>query len=277
MLVFSNCKINIGLHVTEKRADGYHNIETIFYPVNWCDILEIVPSTSITGKGIYFESSGNIIPGNPSENLCLKAIELLRKDFDIPGLEIYLHKLLPMGAGLGGGSSNGAFTIRLLNKLFNLNLDKTAEKHYASQLGSDCSFFIENTPCFAQGKGEILAPISLNLNQYYILLVKPNIHVSTAEAYAAIKPKKADYSLKELSITTINEWKQFVVNDFEPVVLEKYPLIEALKSTMYQNGAVYASMSGSGASVYGIFNTQPSLHLFANKGTVWAGKLSLSQ
>src|ERR1700741_4431715 len=152
MLVFPNCKINIGLHVTEKRADGYHNIETVFYPVNWSDVLEIVAYKGVEplNKGITFEMTGNIVPGNPADNLCLKAIELLRKDYHIPGLEIHLHKLLPMGAGLGGGSSNGAFTIKILNKILGLNLDKTAEKNYASQLGSDCSFFIENKPCFAE-------------------------------------------------------------------------------------------------------------------------------
>lgn len=269
MVSFPPCKINLGLTVAAKRSDGYHNIETCFYPVPWTDALEVLPS-----KTISFEISGNVVPGNASDNLCVKAYQLLQNDFNLPPVSIHLHKIIPTGAGLGGGSSDGAHTLRLLNQVFDLALSAEKLKTYALQLGSDCPFFIEDKPQVGLGRGEVLTDISINLSGKFVVLVKPAIHVATAEAYAGVKPTKHLVSTKEiLERKPIGQWKDHLKNDFEQSVFSKYPVIGSVKQKLYQQGAVYASMSGSGSAVYGIFEKPVVLKNEFPEMLYWSGKL----
>lgn len=269
MISFPPCKINIGLNVLSKRPDGYHDIETCFYPVPWTDILEIIPSETLA-----FTASGLSIPGNSSDNLCLKAYESLKADFDLAPVKIHLHKVIPTGAGLGGGSSNAAHTLRLLNSIFNLTLKDDQLKKYASQLGSDCAFFIEDRPMIGTSRGEILNAIQLKLNEKFIVLIKPDVHVSTTEAYAGVKTQLKAQSLQDVLIKTkLSMWKDSVKNDFEESVFKKHSLINEIKSKLYQQGASYASMSGSGSAVYGIFEKSVDLKDQFQKSTYWSGKL----
>ncbi len=250
MISFPPCKINIGLNVISKRADGFHEIETCFYPIPWTDILEIIPSGSLE-----FFHSGSVIPGKAEENLCLKAYQLLKSDFDLSPVKIHLHKIIPTGAGLGGGSSNAASTLLILNSVFNLRLSIDQLKHYASQLGSDCAFFVGDKPMIGTGRGEVLEEVKVNLKGKFIILVKPDLHISTAEAYAGVKPTPNSKRVKDIvENLDLTKWKEFLKNDFEYSFFEKYPLILEIKSTLYQQGAVYAGMSGSGSAVYGIFD-----------------------
>lgn len=264
MIVFPNCKINLGLHILNKREDGYHNIETIFYPVPLKDALEIIPSNNT--DAISFSSSGLGISGDVADNLCIKAYQLLKKDFPkLSSVKIHLHKSIPMGAGLGGGSANAAFTLQLLNDQLKLNLSTSQLIDYALQLGSDCPFFILNKPCIAAGRGEILEKIAVDLSAYQLLLVNPDIHVNTGEAFAALNLQQVNThhtSLKELIDHPINTWQQSLKNDFEKPVFEKYPVIKEIKETLYQMGASYASMSGSGSTMYGLFekHLQPKMN-----------------
>lgn len=259
MIVYPNAKVNIGLFVTEKRADGFHNLESVFIPIPWCDILEINIS-----ENLEFKSSGINIPGDSSTNLCLKAFELLQRDFNISNVAIHLHKQIPIGAGLGGGSADAAFTLSALNELFKLNLSKSQLAGYAAQLGSDCAFFIYNEPQFATSRGEILEPISVDLKGHYIGLVNPSIHVSTKVAYGGVHPKKSPYNLKELPHLPLNEWQQKATNQFEDHILKMYPEIETIKNKMLQNGALYAAMSGSGSTVFGVFREDPKAYIQTN-------------
>jgi 4-diphosphocytidyl-2-C-methyl-D-erythritol kinase len=269
MIVFPNAKINIGLSITHKRPDGFHNIETIFYPVPLTDALEIIPGS----KKTEFKSYGIEIPGNPDNNLCLKAYQTLNKAFNLPPVKIILQKNIPMGAGLGGGSSDGAFMLILLNKLFNLGLDSQTLEQYAETLGSDCAFFIRNTPCIGLEKGNVLENIPLNLEGYYIVLVKPSVHIGTAEAYAGVTPKKPKISLKKITEFPINEWKGLVKNDFEESIFSRHPEIKEIKDKLYKNGALYASMTGSGAAVFGLFEEEiPVQSLFKGNFT-WGNRL----
>lgn len=257
MLTFPNAKINIGLNIVEKRPDGFHNIESVFYPVNWCDALEIVPV-----QQFHFQSSGLPIPGDESNNLCIKAYHLLRKSQPKMANEaahFHLHKVIPMGAGLGGGSADGAFALKTLNETFELGLSTPDLQNYARQLGSDCAFFIENRPVFCFNKGDEFEEFSLNLKSKFIVLINPAIHISTAEAYGGVKPQKAEVSLKEALMLPLNKWEGLVKNDFEENLLWKYPTIAAIKKTLYNQGALYASMTGSGSTVYGIFETEKDL------------------
>lgn len=251
MVVFPHCKINLGLHVISKREDGYHNIETCFYPVPWTDILEIIPA-----KEFSFTSSGLMIPGKDQDNLCIKAYHHLQTHFDLAPVKIHLHKVLPTGAGLGGGSSDAAFTLRLLNSVFDLKLNPIQLRKFAAQLGSDCSFFVEDKPMLGSGRGEQLVDLPLSLKGLYMVLVKPDIHVSTADAYAGVKPHTPHQTLTDILTLPVAEWKDHLVNDFERSVFAKYPAIEAIKKEFYDHGALYASMSGSGSSVFGIFLSQ---------------------
>ena len=242
----------MGLHIKSKRADGYHELETIFYPVSYCDVLEILPSNELT-----FTSSGIDMPGDC--NSCLNAYHLLKQDFNIPAVNIHLHKIIPIGAGLGGGSSDAAFTLKALNELFNLQLSNEQLRIYAVQIGADCPFFIENKPMLATGIGEVMESIDLDLSAYYIAIVKPNIHVSTSEAYSGVTPKESLYSLRDLIKSNIKEWQ--LQNDFEQSIFSKYPAIKDLKKLLYKQGALYVSMSGSGSSVFALFENKPSLNL----------------
>ena len=254
MIIFPNAKINIGLNVINRRYDGYHNLETIFYPLKINDALEIISSDQLS-----FESSGLEIPGRVEDNLCIKGYHLLKKDFDIPPVKIHLHKHIPIGAGLGGGSADAAFFIRLLNQHFNLGLADDRMMDYARQLGADCAFFIQNKPVFAFDRGDEFEPIKLDLSNYKIVLVMPPVHVSTGEAYAGVKPAPVNQSLMELIYKPINQWKNYIKNDFEASVFKNHPEIRGVKSALYEAGAIYASMSGSGACVFGIFNNTPNL------------------
>ncbi len=260
MLSFPNCKINIGLNIVDKRADGYHNLETIFYPIGIKDALEMVEDK--TANEISFTLSGEKILGNAEENICVKAYHLLKKDFpQLPNTKIHLHKAIPMGAGLGGGSADAATTLLLLNKKFNLNISTTQLLHYALALGSDCPFFIINKPCYATSRGEILEPISLDLSTYKILIVNPNIHVNTKEAFVQLNPENFSPvgQLKDAIASDITTWKHNIKNDFEIPVFAKHPSIKKIKETMYDNGAIFSSMTGSGSTVFGIFEKENEL------------------
>jgi 4-diphosphocytidyl-2-C-methyl-D-erythritol kinase len=249
MVTFPPCKINLGLGVIRKREDRYHDIETCFYPIPWTDALEIVKADVFS-----FTSSGNLIPGDPANNLCIKAYELLRRDLNLSPVAIHLHKIIPTGAGLGGGSSDGAHALRLLNVIFDLKLSIEKLNDYALQLGSDCPFFIEDKPMFGSGRGEVLHDVALDLSGRFIALVKPNEHVSTAEAYAGVIPASPLISIKEiLEKTPFTQWRDHLKNDFEESVFKQHPVIGEIKQKLYQHGAVYASMSGSGSAVFGIF------------------------
>jgi 4-diphosphocytidyl-2-C-methyl-D-erythritol kinase len=253
-----------------QRPDGYHNLVTCFYPVPWTDIIEIIPS-----KEFSFSSSGKNIPGDQSDNLCVKAYQILTRDFKIPSVKIHLHKQIPMGAGLGGGSSDGAHTLKVLNEIFSLGLKEEDLKSYASLLGSDCSFFISNKPQLGTGRGEILTDISLNLSGKYLVLVKPEVNVSTKEAYAGVVPAAPAYSLEKVLVDTpISEWRNVLTNDFEVSVFKRYPQLTDIKTQLYQCGALYASMSGSGSTIFGIFDgISPSIKSYFNDAEVWMGKV----
>jgi 4-diphosphocytidyl-2-C-methyl-D-erythritol kinase len=253
MLLFPNCKINLGLNILSKREDGFHDIATVFYPVPVTDAIEII-STSANSPSINFTSSGIAIDGKAEDNICIKAYHLLQKDFpDLPAITMHLHKSIPLGAGLGGGSADGAVTLQLLNKKFNLHISNESLIKYALQLGSDCPFFIINKPCFATGRGEILKDILLDLSAYQIMVINPGIHINTGWAFSQIKPAFPTRSIESIIREPITNWRSDLVNDFENPVFEKYPAVKVIKEILYQNGAVYAAMSGSGSSVFGIF------------------------
>ncbi len=250
MITFPPAKINIGLNITERRPDGYHNLETVFYPTGYCDVLEIIPSVD-PSPSLSF--SGISLPGTDKDNLCVKAIELLSRDFRFPVVRIHLHKNIPPGAGLGGGSADAAYTLKCLSELFNLNLSSETLEEYARQLGSDCAFFIRNTPVFAFEKGDCFETLPIRLENYLICISIPPLHIGTAEAYAGVTPSPPRHPLKKLIALPPEEWKSLIVNDFEQSVFLKYPELKNLKEKHYASGAVYASMSGSGSSVYGIY------------------------
>ena len=250
MIVFPNSKINLGLHITRKRGDGFHELETLFYPLALKDALEIIPAAD--GQ-TTFTTSGIAIPSNGTPNLCEKAWKLLEQHHGIPPVKIHLHKYIPIGAGLGGGSADAAYTLVLLNDLLSLNLTSEQLMYYAAQLGSDCAFFIQNTPCMAKGRGEILTPFPVNLKGYELLLVKPPVHVSTARAYAGVKPRQPRYNLADVLTLSPEHWKDKLINDFEESIFPDFPQIAHIKSQLYDAGALYACMSGSGSSVFGIF------------------------
>lgn len=252
MIVFPNCKINLGLNIVGKRTDDYHNLETVFYPLPFYDVLEIIQSSNSNSPYELF-LSGITIEGNAENNLCVKAYQLLKKDFPkLPAIKIYLHKTIPAGAGLGGGSADGAITLRLINDKFNLNLSQQKLIDYALTLGSDCPFFIINKPCFAQNRGELLQPVDLNLSGYKLILINPGIHINTGWAFTQVKFSN-NKNIKTIIQQSVETWKELLTNDFELPVFQKYPEIKTIKNYLYAEGALYASMSGSGSSVYGIF------------------------
>lgn len=264
MILFPNAKINIGLNITERRPDGYHNLETIFYPINLKDALEVV-----AGDKLNFTSSGLGIPGRVEDNLCIKGYHMLKKDFDLPPVNIHLHKNIPIGAGLGGGSANAAFFIRLMNEEFKLDLSIDEMTGYARRLGADCAFFIENKPVYAFEKGDEFEPVKLDLSAYKIVLVMPDIHISTSEAFGGIKPAPVKDSLLELISEPITEWKKHIKNDFEISIFKNHAEIRGVKAALYQAGAIYASMSGSGASVFGIFSETPDVKYLESSNQVF--------
>ena len=255
MIDFPNCKINLGLNIVSKRDDGYHNIETEFYPLPLRDALEIIPSSD----GLFeFSSSGLPIPGTPESNLCVKAWNLLQEEFGLPAVKMHLHKLIPMGAGLGGGSSDGAFSLKMLNNLFDLGLENGQLMDFARKLGSDCAFFIDNQPCHAFEKGDRFEPIQVDLAGFAVVIAVPGVHVNTALAYSMVTPKFPAREVNELARLPVGNWKDWLVNDFEKPVFEQFPVIGEIKTSMYELGALYAAMSGSGSAVYGIFDVLPA-------------------
>lgn len=254
MILFPNAKINIGLNILSRRTDGYHNLETIFYPLAIMDALEVVEA-----EQLEFTSSGLAIPGNAMDNLCIKAYNLLALDHKLPPVHIHLHKHIPIGAGLGGGSADASFFIRLMNEKFELRLDVIQMEVYASQLGSDCAFFIQNKPASAVGKGDQLQTIDLDLGQYFMVLVMPTVQVSTSDAYRGVSTAAVSIPLSELIRLPVEEWRSVIKNDFEPSVFSQYPIIGEIKSRLYAAGALFASMSGSGSSVFGIFKEELKL------------------
>lgn len=258
MLVFPNAKINLGLNITEKRPDGYHNLETIFYPIPVEDALEV---NVLNGGDEKFRlhQAGLQIEGAAENNLVVKAYKLLDERFGLPAVDIHLYKHIPSGAGLGGGSADAAFMLKLLNERFGLQLSDGELEEYAARLGADCAFFINNRPTYAEGIGNIFSPVSLSLKGYQIWLVKPDLFVSTRDAFSQIKPHRPAMSLKEIVKLPVEEWKGCMVNDFEESVFPQFPAIAEIKEEMYRQGAVYASMSGSGSSVYGLFRADAAL------------------
>ena len=251
MISFPNAKINLGLHVTRKRDDGFHDIETVFYPVGLHDSLETI---AMDAGGGSLRQYGIKIP--EGENLCLKAYRLLQDHYDLPGIEMHLLKHIPTGAGLGGGSSDAANTLLMLTALFNLDISSAELEKLAAELGSDCAFFIRNKPVFACGRGEQFIDIDLDLSGKFIVIVKPDVHISTLEAYAMIKPVEGRPSPREIVQLPLDEWNENLVNDFEMPVFDKYPEIKEIKESLYKMGALYASLSGSGSAVFGIFATE---------------------
>jgi 4-diphosphocytidyl-2-C-methyl-D-erythritol kinase len=266
MVAFPPCKINLGLHILSKREDGYHNLETCFYPVGWTDALEVIPADAFE-----FSSSGVSIPSDGKDNLCICAYQLLKKDFNLPPVKIHLHKVIPTGAGLGGGSADAAYVLILLNEIFQLSLSKQTLSDYAARLGSDCAFFVFSKPMMGSGKGDVLTPSVVSLAGKFLVLVKPPVHVSTAEAYAGIKPQTPRKSLSEILNQPIETWRIDLRNDFEESVFKKFPVIQSVKEQLYQSGAVYASMSGSGAAVFGIFNETVELTSLFPDSEYWSG------
>ncbi len=258
MITFPNAKINLGLNIVEKRPDGYHNLETIFYPIPLQDALEITPWEG--GERKYkLAQSGIQIAGDDESNLVVKAYKLLDNLYNLPPIEINLLKHIPSGAGLGGGSADAAFMLCMLNQHFQLNIPNEQLEVYAAQLGADCAFFVENKPTFAEGIGNIFSPIELSLKGYKLVLVKPDIFVSTRDAFAQIKPKRPSISLKEVAKMPIEAWKTYMVNDFEESVFPQFPAIADIKALLYDMGAIYASMSGSGSSVFALFKGDATL------------------
>ena len=282
MVLFPNAKINLGLIITGKRADGYHNIETVFYPIPLKDALEILPAKStikrpgenngetILQNDLSFTCSGINVTGIPTDNLCVKAYHLLKKDFPVlPPMSIHLHKAIPIGAGLGGGSSDAAFMLLGLNERYTLGLSQAQLINYAIQLGSDCPFFIINQPCLGFGRGETLEPIQLDVSLYKVALINPGIHINTGWAFnqlnktlpsSTYNPQTVG-SLKTIIAAPVDAWKDTLHNEFEQVVFEKYPEVNSIKEMLYTNGAIYASMSGSGSSVFGLFHKDVKIEL----------------
>jgi len=264
MITFPNAKINIGLNITERRADGYHNLETIFYPVKINDALEVIESNKLK-----FESSGLEIPGRMEDNLCVKGYHLLKKSFDLPPVAIHLHKHIPIGAGLGGGSADAAFFITLMNKKLELGLSVEDMQEYARILGADCAFFIENRPVFAFDRGDEFEPVKIDLSNYKIVVVMPPVQISTSEAFRGVKPMPVKDSLMELIYLPVKEWRKYIKNDFEESIFKNNAEIRGVKASLYEAGALYASMSGSGSSVFGIFENKPDLTFLEKGNTVF--------
>jgi len=255
VITFPNCKINIGLNILNKREDGFHNLETVFYPLPLTDALEIIETRQhLNSESILFTTSGLEIAADTTSNICVKAFQLLKSQFPmLPGVLMHLHKVIPSGAGLGGGSADGAFALRMINKKFNLGLTEEKLIQLAASLGSDCPFFIINKPCFASGRGELLEEIPIDLSIFKILLINPGIHIDTATAFKDVNPKVPGKSIKEIIKEPIANWKEQLTNDFEKGIFARHQVIEKIKDALYDNGAIYASMSGSGSTLYGIF------------------------
>jgi 4-diphosphocytidyl-2-C-methyl-D-erythritol kinase len=264
MICFPNAKINLGLNIVEKRSDGFHNIETVFYPVNWRDALEAVENKTFRKEEdkINISFSGLLVEGNAQDNLISKAYKLLDVKYNLPPVRVHLHKVIPMGAGLGGGSSDAAFFVKLLNEKFSLHISVEEQLNFAKQLGSDCAFFIENKPVYASGKGDIFSEIKTDLRAYYLTLVYPAVHSNTASAYKGVVPVKPMKNIQSIVLGDTKDWKGNLINDFETSIFLQHPELSNIKNTFYRQGALYASMSGSGSAIYGIFKNEPDVNEF---------------
>lgn len=263
MITFPCAKINLGLNIVAERPDGYHDIETVFYPIPLTDALEIKYMSDEFPSDVPcdLKVTGNVVDCDERKNLVVKAYELLAADYELPRIHAHLVKRIPMQAGLGGGSSDGAYMIRLLDERFRLNIGIAEMERYAAQLGSDCAFFIEAEPSFATGRGEILEPADGpkgNLDGYYIAIVKPDIAVSTAQAYKEIVSRKPFKCCQDIVRQPIDTWKDDLINDFEKPVFKAHPELATIKDKLYSLGAVYAAMSGSGSALFGIFREEPT-------------------
>ena len=272
MVVFPGAKINLGLHITRKRPDGYHEIETIFYPVSLCDVLEMVPGTE-GSRGDRLSVSGLNLEVTAGSNLVMRAVKKMRSIYSIPYLRLHLHKVIPVGAGLGGGSSDAACAIKAVDRLFSLSLDPDTMRTIAAELGSDCPFFVEAGPAYATGRGEILRPLTKILEGFYLLLVNPAIRISTTEAYENCRPSIHESDLASVAASPVSEWKDLMINDFEKTVFRKYPEIGSLKNLLYETGAVFSLMSGSGSTVYGIFRNRPEIPARLKDHILYGGML----
>jgi 4-diphosphocytidyl-2-C-methyl-D-erythritol kinase len=268
MIVFPKAKINLGLRITRKRTDGFHDIETIFYPVGLCDVLEFVINEESQYKDVLTVTGINT-GGEPEDNLVMKSLKKLREKYSFPYLKVHLHKVIPVGAGLGGGSSDAAFLLKAINRHFKLTIDDDKLKATALELGSDCPFFINCTPSFASGRGELLQSAGSFLKGYYILLLNPGVGINTREAYQNCSPGVPATSLLRLTERSVNEWKGLVINDFEKYAFAKYPQIGTLRDELYNSGAIFSSMSGSGSTVYGIFSGRPQLPAGIKQFIIW--------
>ena len=271
MVIFPNAKINIGLNIISRRSDGYHNIESLFYPVGAMDALEFVKQQEAGDKDIL-TVSGLQTGCTADDNLVIKALALIREDYNIPALKIHLHKIIPAGSGLGGGSSDAAFLLKYLNRYFKLDIKLSRLSEMALQIGSDCAFFIKNEPAIVSGRGEILKDTTFSLEGKYILLVHPGIHVSTAEAYSLAEPRDSGPGISELIHKPLSSWKNIIRNDFQDIIINRHPLIGRIIDDMYEDGALYCSMSGSGSAVYGIFKTEPGSKKYGDYWK-WSGPL----
>ena len=268
MILFPPAKINLGLRIARKRVDGYHDLETGLLPVPWRDALEVIESDTFS-----FQTSGLPISGDPERNLCVRAYRLLQQDYGLPPVAVHLHKIIPMGAGLGGGSSDAASMLMLLNDLFELSLTPAALEDYAARLGSDCPFFINPRPRMASGTGTTLEDLPIDLSDKHLVIVYPKVSVSTAEAYARVVPHQPDSDLRDLLAQPLENWKDRVVNDFEVSVFQQHPVLANIKEQLYSAGATYASLSGSGSALYGLFNGPADLPAGWEAYTVWQGVL----
>ena len=259
MITFPNAKINLGLDIVEKRPDGYHNLETVFYPIPLCDILEITPSEEKNAPDYTFTMYNACFDGSNDDNLVVKAYKALAAEHWLPKVDISLYKHIPTGAGLGGGSADAAFALKMLNSIAGIGLTNVQLRGYASRLGADCAFFIDNTPAYATGIGDILTPTSCDISGYSLVLVKPDVHISTKDAYALVTPQKPEKPLEKISKLPVDEWKGNMKNDFEKSIFAKHPSMATIKEQLYSMGAIYASMSGSGSSFFGIFEQEQDI------------------
>lgn len=259
MVTFPNAKINLGLDIVAKRPDGYHNLETIFYPVPLQDILEITVTEEEGAPDYTFKMHNAVFEGDNNDNLVVKAYKILAADHKLPKVEMSLYKNIPTGAGLGGGSADAAFALKMLNEIACLNLSDEQLEAYAARIGADCAFFIKNTPAYATGIGNILSPTVCSISGYHLVLVKPDIHISTKEAYSLVTPAAAEIPLTEIAALPVEEWKGKMKNDFEKSVFANHPQMEKIKEELYNMGAVYASMSGSGSAFFGLFTGQQNI------------------
>jgi len=274
MVTFPRAKINIGLRITGKRQDGFHNLETLFFPLPLCDALEFVVSGN-QDDGDILTVTGLETGGNPEDNLVMKAVRRLRENFSFPYLKMHLHKAIPAGAGLGGGSSDAAFILKGINRCYGLKLDNNQLRSISLELGSDCPFFIDSIPAFAGGRGEILESTDKQLlHNYYIILLNPGININTRESYQNCRPGIPIQSLSRIIENNAPEkWKDLIINDFENYAFERFPIIKDMKEELYRSGAIFSLMSGSGSSVYAIFRNRHVIPEKLKGYVIWQGYL----